>query len=199
MMAEGAGWGLGIPVATTGPGLARLRSRWRRKSPKRTATRWDEPVNHVYKAEGIIPAKLEDVYKCIVPEDGGLREQWDENVKELEVVDRIGDNVLIVRTATPSVFMKIISPRDFLDVVLIQRMEDGTIAVTATNTKHPLCPPQPNFVRALNYPCGCVCVPVPRPKVDVGYSVSASVAAQSVTSRSTRGTRMGCVLPKCNL
>uniref|UniRef100_A0A6J0TBI3 StAR-related lipid transfer protein 5 n=1 Tax=Pogona vitticeps TaxID=103695 RepID=A0A6J0TBI3_9SAUR len=116
----------------------------------------------LYKGEGIIPAKLEDVYKCIVPEANGLRAKWDENVKELEVIERIGDNILIVRTTTPSAFMKIISPRDFLDVVLIQRDDDGSITIAATNAEHPRCPPQPNFVRGLNYPCGCICIPVPR-------------------------------------
>ena len=31
------------------------------------------------------------MYKCIVPEANGLRAKWDENVKELEVIERIGD------------------------------------------------------------------------------------------------------------
>lgn len=33
--------------------------------------------------------------------------------------------------------------------------------LTATNVEHPLCPPRPNFVRGLNYPCGCFCIPLP--------------------------------------
>lgn len=33
--------------------------------------------------------------------------------------------------------------------------------LSATNVEHPLCPPQPNFVRGFNYPCGCFCIPVP--------------------------------------
>uniref|UniRef100_A0A674K220 StAR related lipid transfer domain containing 5 n=2 Tax=Terrapene triunguis TaxID=2587831 RepID=A0A674K220_9SAUR len=57
--------------------------------------------------------------------------------------------------------MKIISPRDFVDVVLIKQYEDGTIASAATNVEHALCPPQPRYVRGFNYPCGCFCIPVP--------------------------------------
>ncbi|XP_007439534.1 stAR-related lipid transfer protein 5 [Python bivittatus] len=115
----------------------------------------------LYRAEGILPAKPEDVFKCIKPETGGLREKWDENVKEVVVVASINENVCVVRTTTPSAFMKIISPREFLDVVLIKQDEDGTKMTAATNVEHPLSPPQPNYVRGLNFPCGCICIPVP--------------------------------------
>ncbi|XP_053220345.1 stAR-related lipid transfer protein 5 [Podarcis raffonei] len=116
---------------------------------------------NIYKAEGIMPAKPEDVFKCLKPETGGLREKWDPNVKEIEVVEEISEDVSIVRTITPSAFMKIISPREFIDVVLIKRDEDGTITSNATNVEHPLCQLQPSYVRGLNYPCGCFCIPAP--------------------------------------
>uniref|UniRef100_A0A8D0DJ56 StAR related lipid transfer domain containing 5 n=1 Tax=Salvator merianae TaxID=96440 RepID=A0A8D0DJ56_SALMN len=115
---------------------------------------------NLYKAEGVIPAKPEDVFKCLKPETGGLRQKWDQNVDEVVVVETINDNVCIVRSVTPSALMKIISPREFVDVVKIKKDEDGTIASMATNVEHPLCPPLPNYVRGLNYPCGCFCIPV---------------------------------------
>uniref|UniRef100_A0A8D2LV95 StAR related lipid transfer domain containing 5 n=1 Tax=Varanus komodoensis TaxID=61221 RepID=A0A8D2LV95_VARKO len=111
-----------------------------------------------YKAEGVIPAKPEDVFKCVKPETGGLREKWDQNVKEVVVIET---NVCVTRTTTPSAFMKIISPREFLDVVLIKQDKDGIIATMATNVEHPLCPPQPSYVRGQNHPCGCFCIPIP--------------------------------------
>ncbi|XP_042330163.1 stAR-related lipid transfer protein 5 isoform X2 [Sceloporus undulatus] len=116
---------------------------------------------NLYKAEGIIPAKPEDVFKCIRPETDGLRQKWDQNVKEVAVIETIDENICIVRTTTPSAFMKIISPREFIDVVLIKHEDDGTIASLASHVDHPLCPPQPNYVRGLNYPCGCFCTPAP--------------------------------------
>ncbi|XP_054859037.1 stAR-related lipid transfer protein 5 [Eublepharis macularius] len=116
---------------------------------------------NIYKADGILPAKPEAVFKCIKPEAGGLREKWDKNLKELLIVEIIDENICITRTITPSAFMKIISPRDFLDVVLIKQYEDGTIASVATNVEHPQCPPEPGYVRGVNYPCGCFCIPVP--------------------------------------
>nr|XP_056722062.1 stAR-related lipid transfer protein 5 [Euleptes europaea] len=116
---------------------------------------------NIYKAEGILPANLEAVLQCIKPEAGGLREKWDKNVKELLIIEIIDENVCITRTITPSALMKIISPRDFLDVVIIKRGEDGTILSAATNVEHPNCPPEPGYVRGRNYPCGCFCIPVP--------------------------------------
>lgn len=38
-----------------------------------------------------MPAKPEDVFKCLKPETGGLREKWDPNVKEIEVVEEISE------------------------------------------------------------------------------------------------------------
>ncbi|KFV84632.1 StAR-related lipid transfer protein 5, partial [Struthio camelus australis] len=69
--------------------------------------------------------------------------------------------ISVCRTTTPSAFMKIISPREFVDVVLMKQCEDGTMLSAATNVEHALCPPQANFVRGFNYPCGCFCIPVP--------------------------------------
>lgn len=69
--------------------------------------------------------------------------------------------VSVCRTTTPSACMRIISPREFVDVVVMKQYEDGTMLSAATNVEHPLCPPQPNFVRGFNYPCGCFCIPVP--------------------------------------
>uniref|UniRef100_A0A8C6VKU4 StAR related lipid transfer domain containing 5 n=1 Tax=Naja naja TaxID=35670 RepID=A0A8C6VKU4_NAJNA len=114
-----------------------------------------------YRAEGILAAKSDDVLKCMMPETGGLREKWDDNVSKLVVVESINNNVCVLRTTTPSVLMNMISPREFLDVVLVQQNEDGSKMTVATNVEHPLSPPQPNYVRGLNFPCGCFLVPVP--------------------------------------
>lgn len=44
-----------------------------------------------YKAEGILPAKPEAVFKCLKPEAGGLREKWDKNVKKLLIIEIIDE------------------------------------------------------------------------------------------------------------
>lgn len=103
----------------------------------------------------------EAVWDCVRPAAGGLREQWDENVTSFEVIESITETLCVSRTSTPSAAMKLISPRDFVDVVLVKTYEDGTISSNATHVEHPACPPRAGFVRGFNHPCGCFCEPVP--------------------------------------
>ncbi|XP_078539452.1 stAR-related lipid transfer protein 5 [Lissotriton helveticus] len=117
---------------------------------------------NIYKGEGIVQASPDHVWQCLNPEPGGLRTKWDKNVQNFEVIEAVADNVSVCRTVTPSAAMKIISPRDFVDVVLVKQYENGTLTSNATNVQHSDCPPQPGFVRGFNHPCGCFCVPIPR-------------------------------------
>uniref|UniRef100_A0A9L0T3J2 StAR related lipid transfer domain containing 5 n=1 Tax=Equus caballus TaxID=9796 RepID=A0A9L0T3J2_HORSE len=116
---------------------------------------------NLYRGEGIVNGPPEKVWDCIKPLAGSLREQWDENVSHFEVIQSITDTLCVTRTATPSAAMKLISPRDFVDVALVKKYEDGTISSNATNVEHPSCPPKPGYVRGFNHPCGCFCEPVP--------------------------------------
>lgn len=104
---------------------------------------------------------LERVWDLVKPLVGSLRAAWDENVASFEVIESITDTLCVTRTATPSAAMKIISPRDFVDLVLVQTHEDGTVSSNAAHLEHPSCPPRPGFVRGRNHPCGCFCEPVP--------------------------------------
>ncbi|NXU52680.1 STAR5 protein, partial [Turnix velox] len=119
-----------------------------------------EFAGNAYRGDAILSASPRDVWECIKPVAGGLRTKWDQSVKNFEVIETISDNITVCRTTTPSAFMKMISPREFVDVVLIKQYDDGTMLSAATNVEHPLCPPQPNFVRGFNYPCGCFCIPL---------------------------------------
>ncbi|MEE6503285.1 hypothetical protein FKM82_004791 [Ascaphus truei] len=120
-----------------------------------------EFTGNLYKGEGIVPAKPEQVWECLKPEPGGLRIKWDNNVEDFKLIDAVTDNLSVCRTVTPPAAMNIIAPRDFVDVVLIKHYEDGSITSNATNVEHPGCPPQRHFVRGFNHPCGCFCVPIP--------------------------------------
>ncbi|KAH0504051.1 StAR-related lipid transfer protein 5 [Microtus ochrogaster] len=83
---------------------------------------------NLYRGEGILCGTLEEVWDCIKPVAGGLREKWDVNVTSFEVVQSITDMLCVSRTSTPSAAMKLISPRDFVDLVLVKKYEDGTIS-----------------------------------------------------------------------
>uniref|UniRef100_A0A3Q2KSJ2 StAR related lipid transfer domain containing 5 n=1 Tax=Equus caballus TaxID=9796 RepID=A0A3Q2KSJ2_HORSE len=153
---------------------AQLTARWTARWPRRWARRWPRRCSgtgetgragrfarKAYRGEGIVNGPPEKVWDCIKPLAGSLREQWDENVSHFEVIQSITDTLCVTRTATPSAAMKLISPRDFVDVALVKKYEDGTISSNATNVEHPSCPPKPGYVRGFNHPCGCFCEPVP--------------------------------------
>ncbi|XP_068847491.1 stAR-related lipid transfer protein 5 isoform X1 [Capricornis sumatraensis] len=116
---------------------------------------------NLYKGEGIVNGTPEQVWDCVKPLAGTLRAQWDENVNSFEIIESLTDTLLFSRTTTPSAIMKLISPRDFVDLVLVRTYEDGTISSNAANVEHPSCPPNPGYVRGFNYPCGCFCEPLP--------------------------------------
>ncbi|EDL06878.1 StAR-related lipid transfer (START) domain containing 5, isoform CRA_a [Mus musculus] len=121
----------------------------------------EEFPGNLYRGEGILCGTPEEVWDCIKPVASGLREKWDDNVSSFEIVQSITDMLCVSRTSTPSAAMKLISPRDFVDLVLVKKYEDGTISSNATHVEHPLCPPKPGFVRGFNHPCGCFCEPLP--------------------------------------
>ncbi|XP_006871007.1 PREDICTED: stAR-related lipid transfer protein 5 [Chrysochloris asiatica] len=116
---------------------------------------------NLYRGEGDVLGTPETVWECIKPVAGGLREKWDANVSTFEILESISDTLCVSRTSTPSAAMKIISPRDFVDLVLIRKYEDGTISTNATHVDYPLCPPKSGYVRGFNHPCGCFCEPLP--------------------------------------
>ncbi|XP_011372702.2 stAR-related lipid transfer protein 5 [Pteropus medius] len=116
---------------------------------------------NLYRGEGIVDGTPASVWDYVKPLAGSLREQWDENVTSFEIIQSFTDTLCVTRTATPSAAMRLISPRDFVDVVLVRKYEDGTICSNASNVEHTLCPPKPGYVRGFNHPCGCFCEPVP--------------------------------------
>ncbi|GCB75843.1 hypothetical protein scyTo_0015378, partial [Scyliorhinus torazame] len=120
-----------------------------------------EYSGNLYKGEGIIKAAPKDVWECLKPVPDGLRVKWDKNVRVFELIAVINDAVSVCRTVTPSAAKGLISPRDFVDVILIKQYEGGIISSNATNVEHPDCPPKPHFVRGFNHPCGCFCAPIP--------------------------------------
>ncbi|XP_019495646.1 PREDICTED: transmembrane channel-like protein 3 isoform X1 [Hipposideros armiger] len=116
---------------------------------------------NLYRGEGIVNGAPEHVWDFVKPLPGSLREKWDENVATFEVLQSFTDALCVTRTATPSAAMKLISPRDFVDLALVRKYEDGTLSSNAAHVDHALCPPRPGYVRGFNHPCGCFCEPVP--------------------------------------
>uniref|UniRef100_A0A8D2BDE0 StAR related lipid transfer domain containing 5 n=1 Tax=Sciurus vulgaris TaxID=55149 RepID=A0A8D2BDE0_SCIVU len=102
---------------------------------------------NLYRGEGIVCGTPEEVWDCVKPAAGGLREKWDENVTSFEVIQSITDNL------HPLSCMKLNFSQRFVDVVLVKRYEDGTISSNATHWEHPLCPQNQVFVRGFKPSC----------------------------------------------
>ncbi|XP_006143504.1 stAR-related lipid transfer protein 6 isoform X2 [Tupaia chinensis] len=113
---------------------------------------------NLYRVEGIIPetsAKLSDfLYQP------GTRASWDKSLKGYNVVHRIDSDTFISHTVTQSFAMGSISPRDFIDLVHIQRYEGNMNIISSKSVNFPEYPPSPNYIRGYNHPCGYVCSPL---------------------------------------
>ncbi|KAM9093026.1 stAR-related lipid transfer protein 5 isoform 1-T1 [Megaptera novaeangliae] len=97
----------------------------------RVSVSWRPSVEfpgNLYRGEGIVNGTPEQVWDCVKPLAGTLRDKWDENVNSFEIIESITDTQCVSRTTTPSAVMKLISPRDFVDLVLVKTYEDGTIS-----------------------------------------------------------------------
>ncbi|XP_057576883.1 stAR-related lipid transfer protein 5 isoform X2 [Hippopotamus amphibius kiboko] len=90
---------------------------------------------NLYRGEGIVNGTPAQVWDCVKPLAGTLRDKWDENVNSFEIIESITDTLCVSRTATPSAVMKLISPRDFVDLVLVKTYEDGTISSNGSLTR----------------------------------------------------------------
>ncbi|XP_040498813.1 stAR-related lipid transfer protein 5 isoform X3 [Ursus maritimus] len=90
---------------------------------------------NLYRGEGIVHAAPEKVWACVKPLAGTLRDKWDENVSSFEIIESLTDMLCVSRTASPPAAMKLISPRDFVDLVLVKKYEDGSLSSSGSPTR----------------------------------------------------------------
>ncbi|CAH1800611.1 unnamed protein product, partial [Owenia fusiformis] len=123
----------------------------------------EESGGTMYRSVGNIDAPPEKVWKYLDPRPGTWRPLWDKAVPAINPVQIISEELLVVNSQTSSAMMGMISPRDFVDLVLIKvREHDGAYTTNSHSHQNPdVCPPHPNFVRGTNSYCGVVCQPIP--------------------------------------
>ncbi len=68
--------------------------------------------------------------------------------------------LIVARSATHSAAMGLISSRDFVDLIMIKRYDDGIVTTNSKSIQRKDCPPKEGFVRGTNYNGGTVCIPV---------------------------------------
>jgi len=137
---------------------------WKVVKTSADVTVWEKPSpdwsGTLYKVEGELKASPEAVFSYIDPSPNSSRSQWDKAIKELQLIEKVSENVSAMRTITHSAFGGLIASRDFTDLIVNEKT-DEYISTNAQNIEHPGCAPSSDFVRGKNYPCAIICFRVP--------------------------------------
>ncbi|XP_072037812.1 stAR-related lipid transfer protein 5-like [Amphiura filiformis] len=119
-------------------------------------------AGNMFKAELEIDGPMEKVLHYWNPKPKGCRGDWDNSLSSVEGFDIIDDEVMVVRTVTPSAAMGLISSREFIDTVMQRRYPDKNMVVLSSHhVEHKDYPIKPEFVRGRNHPCGITFTAVP--------------------------------------
>ncbi|XP_005108589.1 stAR-related lipid transfer protein 5 [Aplysia californica] len=119
-------------------------------------------TGHLYRGQMEYKCPKEVVYKYLDPiaDGGSLRRKWDKDIREFKILKQVDRNLWIIQTMTNSAALGMISPRDFVDLVLHMTTDD-CLSTNAVSVEYPDCPHQAKYVRGWNYPSGNVCLTVP--------------------------------------
>ncbi|KAH3843391.1 stAR-related lipid transfer protein 5-like [Dreissena polymorpha] len=116
---------------------------------------------YLYKGECVYDAPPQTVFNYVDPLPDSHRGQWDTAVKHIETVEwLVKDKLRVNRCCTDSAMMGLISPRDFVDLI-INKETDSYISTNAVSLRYSKCPEEKKYVRGWNYPCGLICEKVP--------------------------------------
>uniref|UniRef100_A0A8W8IAA2 START domain-containing protein n=1 Tax=Magallana gigas TaxID=29159 RepID=A0A8W8IAA2_MAGGI len=114
-----------------------------------------------YKGEAIYNCPPKTVFDYVEPLPDGPRAKWDTNMKKIEILKWIETpDLRINRACTASAMLGLISPRDFVDLILV-RETDECFSTNAISIEYPECPEVKDHVRGWNWSCGMICVKYP--------------------------------------
>lgn len=123
----------------------------------------DEFAGHVFKGVGVLDVSPETCFKYCDPKPDGKRVKWDKAIKELEVMEYLRKDdpeMYVLRTMTHNAAFGLISPRDFVDVV-VNINNDEFVGTLAHNIETEQAPSTAEYVRGTNYYCGILCYRIP--------------------------------------
>ncbi|XP_033750450.1 stAR-related lipid transfer protein 5-like isoform X2 [Pecten maximus] len=114
---------------------------------------------YLYKGEAVYNAKPRVVFDYVEPLPDGHRAKWDKNMKKIEIVKQIDKDLRVNRACTNSACMGLISPRDFVDLILSKETDEyfSTNAISIENELEE----QKKYVRGWNYQCGILVIKLP--------------------------------------
>ncbi|CAG2235807.1 unnamed protein product [Mytilus edulis] len=110
---------------------------------------------HLYKGEAEYNVPPKTVFEYVEPLPEGPRMKWDKNMKKIEVLKWLDKDLRLNRACTSSACMGLISPRDFVDLI-VTKETDTYLSTNATSVDH--TDGQENgHVRGWNWPCAISC------------------------------------------
>jgi len=116
---------------------------------------------YLYKGEFTLDASPATVFHYVDPLPDAPRAKWDSNMKKIEILEWIErPHLRINRACTGSACMGVISPRDFIDVIITAE-DDFCYSTNAMSIKYDKCPEEKKYVRGWNYPCGLLLLKLP--------------------------------------
>ncbi|CAG2235808.1 unnamed protein product [Mytilus edulis] len=110
---------------------------------------------HLYKGEAEYNVPPKTVFEYVEPLPEGPRMKWDKNMKKIEVLKWLDKDLRLNRACTSSACMGLISPRDFVDLI-VTKETDTYLSTNAISCECDEFPEVKKFVRGWNYACGVV-------------------------------------------
>ncbi|PIO37577.1 hypothetical protein AB205_0166160, partial [Aquarana catesbeiana] len=115
-------------------------------------------IGKVFKLEAVVEKPLDRVYGELVDNMESMGE-WNPNVKEIKILQRIGNDTVITHEKAAETAGNIVGPRDFVSVRCNKR-RGSTCILAGMSTRFGGMPEQKGYIRAENGPTCMVLHPV---------------------------------------
>nr|KAI8755238.1 stAR-related lipid transfer protein 5-like [Biomphalaria glabrata] len=116
---------------------------------------------YLYRGQAEYNCSKEILFKYLDPlHDPCLRTKWDKDIRKIVLLKQVNPEITIIRSLTNSAAMGLISPRDFIDIILTLKSDD-CISTNGRSIEYEECPHDKDYVRGWNYPCGMMCISIP--------------------------------------
>jgi len=119
-----------------------------------------EPNSSIECTKGIaiLPGSPKDVLALVTTTDLQNRKQWDKDLVDIKLIERIDDKLAVYWAAYNAPFP--VKNRDFVILISIEAQDDGSYIAFATSINYSAVKENPSYVRAVNVTSATVIRPV---------------------------------------
>jgi len=121
-----------------------------------------EHEGHLYRGEVELNCCPKTAWKYLDPlgGQGSLRLRWEKELKEVNVLKNIAENLVLQQSITNTMALGMVSSRELIYLVLREETDDGFLAC-GLSVDDPNYPPQAKYVRAWTFPWANMVFAVP--------------------------------------